>query len=42
MYFNMSEKETVQMLVLDHDVILGSQYVLVDVEVDEAITEEEE
>ena len=42
MYFNMSQKETIEVIVLEHDVILGSTYVLKEIEVEETKNEEEE
>lgn len=38
----MSKKETIEVVVLEHDVILGSTYVLKEVEVEEIKNEEEE
>jgi len=40
MYFNMSKKETIEVVVLEHDVILGSTYVLKEIEVE--VTEKKE
>ena len=42
MYFNMSKKETIEVVVLEHDVILGSRYVVKEVEVEESEVKNEE
>ena len=41
-YFNMSKKETIEVVVLEHDVILGSRYVIKEVEVEIEETKNEE
>jgi hypothetical protein len=38
----MSKKETIEVVVLEHDIILGSTYVLKEVELEETTKEEEE
>ena len=38
----MSKKETIEVVVLEHDVILGSTYVLKEIEVEVTENEEEE